>query len=101
MLKMRKIAVWFLAGILLAAPGVSIAEVANPDVEGRIVKIEYTRSMITVSNVLVNKTGQGPREKRVKLKQGMINDYKLRDYVKVKLSADGRDAVGMEKVYFK
>ncbi len=84
---------WFVFGLSASA----YAEITDPDVEGRISDIHYLKSEIVVSNVLTGKN-VGAREKRIRLKPGMIGSYKLMDYVKVKLSADHKRAVEIELV---
>ena len=84
-----------LTGVLMAS-GVR-AEVADPDVEGRISGIHYQKGEIVVSNVLTGKD-VGAREKRIRLKPGMIGDYKIMDYVKVKLTPDKKRAAEIELV---
>ncbi len=83
----------FLAGIT----GSAFADMSDPDVEGRIANIDTVKNIIVVSNVLTNKN-VGAREKRILVKQGMINNYKLADYVKVKLMADKKEAAMIEIV---
>ena len=67
----------------------------DPDLEGRITLIDYTKSVIRVKNELENKIGK--REYRVVVKQGMINDYKKNDKLKVWLMADHKEAKKIER----
>lgn len=81
-------------GILLS---VSAAWADNdPDLEGRIRTIDVTKSIIVVKNELQNKIG--PREYRVLVKQGMINNYMKNDKLKIWLMADRKEAKRIEKV---
>ena len=68
----------------------------DPDLQGRITLIDYTKSVIRVANELENKIGK--REYRVVVKQGMINDYKKNDKLKVWLMADHREAKHIERI---
>ncbi len=74
----------------------SVSWAGEPDMEGRITKIDVTKSVITVKNELDNKIGK--REKRVIVKQGMINDYKKNDKLKIWMMADGREAGHIERI---
>ena len=83
--------------------GVCFAEVtdfpvSDPDVEGRIANIDYGQSEIVVNNILYKEKKVGAREKRIKVKQGMINNYKVQDYVKIKLDEGHETAVMIELV---
>ena len=69
---------------------------SDPDLEGRVTKIEMTKSILTVKNVLENEIGL--REYRILVKQGMINDYKKNDKLKVWLMADRKEAKKIERV---
>ena len=89
---MKKI-ILFLAALALTT---SLAWAGDPDLEGRITTIDYTKSTLQVRNELKNNIG--PRDYRVKIKQGMINDYKKNDKLKVWLMADRREAAMVERV---
>ncbi len=79
--------------------GVCFAEeMTDPDVEGRIANIDYVKNEIIVNNILYQEKKVGAREKRIRVKQGMINHYKLQDYVKVKLDEDNKRAKMIELV---
>ena len=67
----------------------------DPDIEGRVTKVEMTKSHLTVKNELENKIGK--REYRILVKQGMINDYKKNDKLKVWLMADHKEAKRIER----
>lgn len=68
----------------------------NPDLEGWIVKIDTTKSTLRVLSA--NGAGQDlPHDKVVMVKPGLINDYKLNDYVQVKFGDDMRYALMIEK----
>lgn len=72
-------------GVLNATP-VVIAKEENPmEFEGEIIQINYPKSQILVHDT-------GGRDRRVIVKQGMINNYKVDDYVQVRLMADLREA---------
>ena len=89
---MKKRLVVLSLGILLSA---TAAWASDPDLEGRITKIDVTKSIILVKNELDNKIGK--REYRVLVKQGMINDYKKNDKLKVWLMADHKEASHIER----
>ncbi len=86
---------YFLAGIgvLFLA---SAALAADADIEGRINTVDYTKNTIVVRNELKNKIGN--RDYRIHVKQGMINNYKSYDRLKVWLSEDGKDAAMIELI---
>ncbi len=73
----------------------TLAHAGDPDLEGRITRLDVPKSIITVHNELENSIGK--REYRVVVKQGMINDYKRNDKVKVWLMADHREAKRIER----
>ncbi len=83
----------FLAGILFSA---SLAWAQEADLEGRITRIDYTKNTILVLNELKNNIGL--RDYRVIVKQGMINDYKRNDRLKIWLMSDLREAEMIELV---
>ena len=83
----------WLLGILSLA-GAAWAE--DPDLEGRITTLDITKSIIRVKNELDNKIGK--REYRVLVKQGMINDYKKNDKLKIWLMADRKEARKIERI---
>lgn len=58
---------------------------SNRDLEGRIINVDNSQSAIVV------KDAQG-RDRRVKLKQGMISNYKVDDFVRIHLMADLKEA---------
>ncbi len=83
--------------------GICFAEVtdfpvSDPDVEGRIANIDYVKNEIIVNNILYKEKKVGAREKRIKVKQGMINNYKVQDYVKIKLDEKNKIAAMIELV---
>ena len=88
---MKKLTLLFLALLFTTA----LAYADDPDLEGRITTISIPKSTITVKNELENKIGK--REYRVLLKQGMINEYKKNDKVKIWLMADHREAKHIER----
>ena len=93
---MRKFVWAIMAVFCLGLTGSAFAEMSDPDVEGRIANINTIKNEIVVNNILYKEKKVGAREKRIKVKQGMINDYKLQDYVKVKLMADKKEAAMIE-----
>ena len=64
-----------------------VTEVQDPRVlEGEIIRVDYPASTIVVRDI-------DGRERRVLLKQGMINNYKVDDYVVIRLRTDLREAL--------
>src|SRR5207253_3199045 len=55
------------------------------ELEGEIVRVDYPRSQMVIRDI-------DGRERKVIVKQGMINNYKVDDYVKVYLMADMKEA---------
>lgn len=68
----------------------------EPDLQGRVQKVDIQKNFLLVKNVLENDIG--PREYRVTVKQGMINDYKKNDELKVWLMKDRKEAKHIERV---
>ncbi|GEM_PF-2728792 len=100
---MKKSGGMVLALFLVLSGGICFAEVkdlpvSDPDVEGRIANIDYGRGEIVVNNVLYKEKKVGAREKRVRVKQGMINNYKVQDYVKIKLDEENKTATMIQLV---
>ncbi len=100
---MRKSGWMFLALFMGFSGGICFAEIADlpvsdPDVEGRIANIDYVKNEIIVNNILYKEKKVGAREKRIKIKQGMINNYKVQDYVKIKLDEENKTAAMIELV---
>lgn len=89
---MKKVLLALCMGIVLSS---SAVWASDPDIEGRITKIELTKSILTVKNELENKIGK--HEKRVLVKQGMINNYMKNDKLKIWLMADGYEAKHIER----
>ena len=89
---MKKAGVGVVLGVLLA----TAAWAGEPDIEGRITTLNMTKSIIVVKNELDNKIGR--REYRVLVKQGMINDYKKNDKLKIWLMADRKEAKQIERI---
>ena len=73
----------------VAAP--AFARMDDPDLEGPIKKIMTTRNEIVVKNLLTDSKVKN-KEKKVLVKQGMINNYKMNDYVQVRMMADNYEA---------
>lgn len=68
------------------APVAAYAAVQDPrHLEGEIVNVDYPSSEILVRDI-------DNRERRVTLKQGMINTYRTGDYVEIYLMADMKEA---------
>ncbi len=85
----------FLFAVLISVP--AFAESSSPDLEGRISHIHYPGSVVVVRNELTNAIGL--RDYRVKVKQGMINDYKQSDRLKIWLNPDEpKEALMIERV---
>jgi hypothetical protein len=71
---------------IVPAGGAAFETVRDPRrIEGEIVSVDTPESQILVRDV-------DGREKRIVLKQGMINNYKVGDYVEIYLMADEREA---------
>lgn len=64
---------------------------SNRDLEGRIINVDHSKSTLVVHDK------QG-RDRRVTLKQGMINNYKVDDYVRIHLMADLKEAKTIQTV---
>lgn len=92
---MKKISALLMLAVFLLA-GTAWADRKDPDLEGRITKIEYTKGYIVVRNELKNEIGK--REYRVLVKQGMVNNYKMNNKIKVWLMVDRKEAKMIEKV---
>ena len=90
---MKKRAAGLLLGVLLFAGAAWAGD--EPDLEGRVQKVEIQKNYLLVKNELENKIGK--REYRVYVKQGMINDYKKNDKLKVWLMADRKEAKKIER----
>lgn len=60
-------------------------EESSRDVEGRIVNVDNSQNTISVREA-------NGRDRRIKLKQGMISGYKVDDYVRIHLMADLKEA---------
>ena len=72
--------------VVLQSPTVVITKTEDPrELEGQIIRVDYPKSEIVVEDI-------NGRDRRVLLKQGMINYYKVDDYVKIHLMADLREA---------
>ena len=72
--------------VVVQNPPVVVAKVVDPrELEGEIIRVDYTGNMIVIQDI-------NGRERKVLLKQGMINGYKVGDYVKIYLMADLKEA---------
>ena len=89
---MKKCIIVLMLGIFLSVPA---AWASDPDLEGRITRVDVPKSTVLIKNELDNKIGK--REYRVLIKQGMINDYKKNDKLKVWLMADHKEAKHIER----
>lgn len=67
----------------------------EPDLEGRVTRIDIPKEQLLVKNELENDIGL--REYRVQLKRGMIDGYRRGDKLKVWLMADKREAKRIER----
>ena len=91
---MNKLMTGVLMGICLMG---SVAFAGDdPDLQGKVGSIDQRKSIIVVKNELENKIGK--RDYRVIVKQGMINDYKRNDTLKVWLMADRKEARHIERI---
>ena len=68
----------------------------NPDLEGWIVKIDASKSLIRVLSAN-SAGGELPHDRLVRVKFGWINDFKINDYVQVKFRKDLSHALMIEK----
>ncbi len=89
---MKKYIFWAVVFIFGAAP----AWARDPDVEGRVTRLDYTQGRLLVLNELNNDIGK--REYRVTVKPGMINEYKKNDRLKVWLPDDRKEASMIERI---
>lgn len=71
--------------VVQKAPVLLIKEDDPRRFEGEIIKVDYPKSQIVVHDT-------NGRDRRVIVKQGMISNYKVDDYVQVHLMADLREA---------
>lgn len=93
---MKKNSLYYLAILLCTFVSSVASAMENADLEGWIVKIDRTKSTLRVLSA--NKDGQKlPHDRVVVVKPGMINDFKLNDYVQVKFRDDLRYALMIEK----
>ena len=90
---MNKKTLGLVLGILLLT---GTAWASDPDLEGRVQKVDIQKNFLLVKNELDNKIGK--RDYRVTVKQGMINDYMKNDKLKVWLMADHKEAKHIERV---
>jgi hypothetical protein len=67
----------------------------KPDFEGRIQGVDLPKNMIAVMD------DYSLRYRRIKLKPGMINDYKAGDHVHIVLRAGMNEAKFIEKTPYK
>lgn len=73
-------------------PSVAIEKVDLKDFEGKIEKVDMPDSVITVHD---NKTD---RDRRVLVKQGWIDNYKVGDYVRIHLMNDMYEAKDIQTI---
>ena len=72
--------------VAVTATPVIIAQERNEkEFEGEIIRVDYPNSLIVVRD-------RDGRDRKVIVKQGMINNYKVDDYVEVTLMADMKEA---------
>ncbi len=79
------------SAVLITTPVVIAKENKSRDFEGEIIQMNYPESQILVRDL------EG-RDRRVIVKQGMINNYKVDDYVQVSLMADLKEAKMIRRV---
>ena len=68
---------------------------SDPDLEGRITRVDTPKEFLVIKNELDNSIGK--REYRVYLKKGMISSYMKNDKLKVWLMADHKEAARIER----
>lgn len=68
----------------------------DPDLEGPVRKIDIGKNTMTIQNVLTDSKVKN-KEKKVYVKQGMIGQFKMGDYVQVRMMADNVEAKMIEK----
>ena len=83
----------FAIGILMTA---SFAWADDPDLQGCVTGIDYIKNVVQVRNELKNSIGN--RDYRVLVKQGMINNYKRNDKLKIWLMEDHKEAAMIERI---
>ena len=66
-------------------------EDSNRDLEGRIINVDNSKNTIVIHDAKGH-------DRRVVLKQGMINNYKVDDYVRIHLMADLKEAKMIQTV---
>ena len=84
---------FILTALLLTASTVWAEEA---DLQGHVIRIDYPQNRVLLRNEVKNKIGL--RDYRVAIKQGMINDYKKNDQLKIWLMEDGKQAAMIEKI---
>ena len=86
--------------LLLAVAALILSSAAHadaPDLEGRVSDVDYSGHMLVVRNELTNQLGN--RDYRVGVKQGMINDYKKNDRLRIWLDVnDSHKAEMIERI---
>ena len=75
--------------VVVQAVPVVVTEQDPRHVEGEIINVDIPENQILVRDI-------DNREKRIQLKQGMISNYKVGDYVEVYLMADMKEAKTIE-----
>ncbi len=79
--------------VLLQSQPVVVMEQRDPrDLEGRVVKVELNRKRLTIHDL-------DGRDRRVLLmKQGMINKYRVDDYLQIRLTRDLKEALTVRTI---
>lgn len=81
-----------LPAVVVPITPVIVIKTEDPkDLEGEIIRVDMPESMIVVQDA-------NNRERKVTLKQGMIDAYKVGDYVQVHLMADLKEAKTIKTV---
>ena len=94
---MNKFSLSVLSLVVFLGLSLSAFAMDEPDLEGPIVKVNTNKNEITVKNIGQHSRSKN-KEKKVLVKQGMINNYKMHDYVQIRLMADNYEAKMIEKV---
>lgn len=93
---MKKNSVYYLIGLFSIVFLSSASAMENPDLEGWIVKIDVSQNTIRILSAN-NEGAKLAHDHVVNVKPGLINDYKLNDYVQVKFRDDLPYALMIEK----
>ncbi len=94
---MIKLTVALLSFVAFFGLSFSALAMDDPDLEGPIVKINTVKNEIMVQNIGKNSRLKN-KQKKVLVKQGMINGFRMNDYVQVRMMADNYEAAMIEKM---